>query len=199
LELEKIIKDIDISYKPKIFRAGGWCLEPFDQIADILFQNDIKVDSSTAHNFKLKSFSHEVNFNNLPQKMSWSFDTDIRQENEAGRFTTMAIANHSMSLLKYRMYKVWDICLSKNKKSKKVYGDGEPVKVAKTSQSILAPISLLLNTDTLTAKMMMRISKSFAHKMKFKHGNDKIITIGHPKFVSKYSAKEIELFIEQLL
>lgn len=198
LELEKIIHEVDNSYEPTIFRAGGWCLEPFDQIADALSQNKVFVDSSTAHNFFLKSSSHDVNFNNLPQNASWFFDTDIRQENEEGRFKTMAIANHSISLLKYRAYKLWDIFLSKNKETKKVYGDGQAVIVSKSKQSVFVPFSLLLNTDTLTAKMMMRISKSFVHKMKFKHGVDKIITIGHPKFVSKYCAKEIELFIEQL-
>ena len=94
---------------------------------------------------------HDVNFNNLPQKASWSFDTDIRQENEEGRFKTMAIANHSISLLKYRAYKLWDIFLSKNK-AKKVYGDGHAVPVSKPKQSVFAPFSLLLNTDLLVQK-----------------------------------------------
>ncbi len=197
-ELERIIHKADDSYKPTIFRAGGWCLEPFEQIADALSQNKIFLDSSTAHNFSLKSLSHDVNFNNLPQKASWSFDLDIRHENEEGEFKTMAIANHSISLLKYRAYKLWDIFLSKNKETKKVYGDGHAVQVSKSTKSVFAPFSLLLNTDTLSSKMMMRVSKSFAHKMKFRQGIDKIVTIGHPKFVSKYSANEIELFIEQL-
>ena len=64
--LEQILTSIDASYNCIAFRAGGYCLQPEQLIAPILYEEGIKIDSSVCYGHKYTNDGMRYDYTNLP-------------------------------------------------------------------------------------------------------------------------------------
>jgi len=121
-ELEKISGRAPIAY-----RAGGWCMQPFNYIADELFKHGIRVDSTVFANGKRTSQLIGFDFSNAPDLPYWKFDSDPLQPAENGRFYELPISS-----IKVFPYFYWQMALTKILKLKphRPLGDGSAMRLS---------------------------------------------------------------------
>lgn len=176
------------SYTSDVFsyRAGGWCIQPFEQIAKALQDNGVFVDSTVYTGGLLETPTHFFDFRKAPKKSEWRFSADPVSEDPQGSFREIAISSSNISPVFY-----WRFFLSKLSKKKEysIYGDGQAIGSA-TGDKIklllfggVGPVSV----DGLRASLLQ---KQFA-----KNTEKSLVVIGHPKALSEYSFQAMEKFI----
>ena len=79
--------------KPTVFRAGGWCIQPFEKLADSLYNYGIRIDSSIYPNGKNKTAKKSFDFSGSPDKNNWMFSTNPLIEDKNGRFLEIPISS----------------------------------------------------------------------------------------------------------
>jgi hypothetical protein len=124
-------RDILTRYKAKLeevkgcevnaFRAGGWCVQPFEFIADAMKDLGIKFDTSVIADFQLFTDNYALNFIGAPRKESYSFETDVCKEEIGGSFREYPITSY-----RYSPFFYWSLYLKGklNKKRHRMIGDG---------------------------------------------------------------------------
>ncbi len=96
-EIEAIIRDSQeilreiTGIKPTSFRAGGWCVQPFEKISDPLWENGIRIDSSVYPGGYHHSPHHFYDFRKAPNKAYWRFENDCLKEEDSGRYQEISI------------------------------------------------------------------------------------------------------------
>ncbi len=84
--LEQICQMEDPNYKVRAFRAGGYRVQPFEQLAHALNFNNILVDSSAAYGMKSRSPISPFDFYRLPTYLHFRFDKSLERPNTEGQF-----------------------------------------------------------------------------------------------------------------
>ncbi|MGC3833447.1 hypothetical protein ACPSKX_03750 [Moritella viscosa] len=125
----KEINDIVKTYKQEpescseqavfAFRAGGWCLQPFEQIKSALKANDIWLDSTVFSQGHSDEPSRWFNFNTIPKQAYWYFDNDPLKQQQDGYFTELPISATKTSPLFF-----WKLALRKKLPSRLFMIDG---------------------------------------------------------------------------
>ena len=186
------------NYQFEWFRAGGWCIEPFNRIAPYLKMLGIKKDSTVVHGFELKTEVHNVNFKQAPLKPYWRFSKNTYKEDENGFFEEYPIC--SVPVLPV-FFKIWNHSRN-NRSSKSFWGDGQPAgEVRKNFKYYLRRIFskqvYMLNFEYMSAKAMEKVIEKYVQRVKFDISNDKhkVIFIAHPKALSLWSLEELKRFL----
>ncbi len=184
--LKKITGKFPISY-----RAGGWCLQPFDYIADALYDSGVSIDSTVFREGVNDSELQGYNFSNAPELNSWRFDVNPLKETQAGRFIELPIADINVSPFFY-----WQFALAKKMGGMQhsSYGDGNPIKMSKKQLIRLLTHSShsVVSIDGYKSKLLeiayLKYHKRFGSNADF-------VLIGHPKATSDYSIKKLNDFL----
>ncbi len=122
----QIVQDIS-GVVPKIFRAGGWCVEPFSKIKDSLLQQDIKYDSSVVPGLRFPNALQPFDFSKVEMKhQTWKFDNCSIHENSAGPMTEIPVTTYRKSFLKR-------LVGGTQKKRFEVFGDGRNMLSSRTN------------------------------------------------------------------
>jgi hypothetical protein len=175
------------------FRAGGWCIQPFEKLNNAFKKNNICLDSTIYLNGKNNSHTHFFNFKNSPNKSYWRFDKDPLIEDGNGYFHEIPIASLKVSPLFFWKL-VW---MKKNKQKKhKNFGDGTPAGAFKWDK--IRMLSTYSNTvvsiDGYKASLLNKSLKLFKRKT---DNFSNFVIIGHPKSLTEYSLEKLDEFIEQ--
>lgn len=172
---------------PTTFRAGGWCIQPFNKIANALSKHGIFIDSTVYPNGKNETTEKSFDFSDSPIKNNWRFSNDPLVENEHGKFLEIPISSVSTSPLFYLQFIWFKLFGGKNHKP---IGDGFAI-----SNSRKQIFKLLLKTsfsvasiDGYKASLLDRCARQ--NKMQ-------LVLIGHPKSFTSYSLKELDSFISK--
>ncbi|MCJ8327992.1 MAG: hypothetical protein MJK08_12930 [Campylobacterales bacterium] len=199
---EEDINDIVYRYKKCLtdltdnnifaFRAGGWCIQPFNKIRDALKNNDIYLDSTVYKNGLNLSKTHYIDFRNMPDKDEWKFEDNPLKENKNGYFREIPISAYKLSPLFF-----WKFAVTKKfaTKKHKIFGDGSPVGAAKKS------IIKMLTRTSYSVVSCDGYKSSFlfnAYEEYKRHKKSNLIVIGHPKASSEYSLNKLNKFIKSL-
>lgn len=187
---EKIITDLFISgtqvlneignsiipgYKVHAFRAGGFCILPFEKLKKGFIESGITIDSSIAPGMKATSLGYTFDFTSSPKADYWRFEEDPLHPDQNGTFIEMPITTYSRGIY----YKILDRLIQKEKP----FGDGEFIaQEKKTFPSKLKHTTAMLTIESgHKAILLSQIRKS------------KVINIiNHPKNITTYSLKLIE-------
>lgn len=173
------------------YRAGGWCIQPFDKIKDGLKKNDIWLDTTIYQGGVNLSPKKGFNFRNAPDKELWCFENDPLIEESGGYFTELPLSSISVSPIFY-----WEVAFNRIFKTKRhrIFGDGSGINSGNkqtvkllTSKS-LQPIFL----DDFKSSLLRKTYNYFK-----KVGKKYFHAIGHPKCMSPFSLKEIETLMEE--
>jgi hypothetical protein len=197
---EAQIEDIVYRYKKELttitgkevfaFRAGGWCLQPFDKIKNAFVKHQITLDSTVFKNGFYRSENYHYDFTAAPEKDLYRFENDPTQESETGFFTEMPIAAIRNSPLFF-----WTLFLlgRKNPYFHKPLGDGRAMAAKGYRKKLLTSFSNNpVSVDGYNARLLGTALKQCIKK-KFNH----FVIIGHPKALSRYSLQKIEQFIDK--
>jgi hypothetical protein len=197
---EAQIEDIVYRYKKELttitgkevfaFRAGGWCLQPFDKIKNAFVKHQITLDSTVFRNGFYRSENYHYDFRAAPEKDLYRFENDPTQESKTGFFTEMPIAAIRNSPLFF-----WILFLlgRKNPYFHKPLGDGRAMAAKGYRKKLLTSFSNNpVSVDGYNARLLGTALKRCIKK-KFNH----FVIIGHPKALSRYSLQKIEQFIDK--
>ena len=171
------------------FRAGGWCLEPFENYMESMRACGILVDSTVFEDGKYHSPTHSFDFTNYPKKDKWNFNTDPSKETETGNFIEIPISSHDLPPSLY-----WRVLLSKV--FNKVAGDdeiGRPIdpQFGAVIRKLFFKTRDGISLDSFKSKLLIRSFKGIEKK-----GQDFCSIIGHPKCFTEDTYQNLEKFIE---
>jgi len=170
------------------YRAGGWCLQPFENIGEALKKNNIKVDSSVFRGGYFESEQYNYDFRNAPKKSRYKFEDDPNKEVEKGHFTELPITSIINSPLFY-----WELFLlgRLDPKQHKPLGDGKPIAAPGQRKKILTRYTT--NTVSLDGYNAALLEKSLQQQQAI--GAKEMVIIGHPKALTRYGLKALKEFI----
>ncbi len=173
------------------YRAGGWCLQPFDKLKEAFYKNGICVDSSVFANGCYQSAQYHYDFRNAPLHSSWKFENDPITENTDGRFTEIAISSiYNSPLFYWRLFLLGRL----NPHFHKPLGDGVPI--AAPGQRFKLLTHHTHNTVSIDGYNASLLNRALRQRIRMNKGNEMVI-IGHPKSLTRFGLKALDSFIEK--
>ncbi len=191
-EYHRVLSEITNS-NVDTFRAGGWCVQPFDYLCETFLELGIKIDSSVYVGGSNFTHPYQYNFELAPSKDFWKFQNDPVIEDLQGNFTEIPITSHCYSpLFFWQLYTLGRL----NPKNHKSIGDGFPVNSGgKNTWNYLTSFShLFASMDGYFASNLNKILQ-----IKLKANHQHFTVIGHPKAYTYFSLKMLERFISNNL
>lgn len=189
LEYRDILKEI--TKKEVIaYRAGGWCLQPFNRVRKALRKAGIKIDSTVFPGGKFTEGNYYYDFTSTPKKSKWRFSDDLTKEDPKGEFWEYPIANnHYTPLFFWRLFTLGRV----NPQDHKPIGDGFPMTSPGLRKKMLTQgMNLSASADgyfvTKLDNILDRLNKQSFSEM---------VVLGHPKACTKFALAELEDFINR--
>lgn len=179
-ELESITRK-----KATVFRAGGWCAQPFSMFRDSFLNRGINIDSSVFKGGKNVEGYYYYDYTTAPEKDSWRFEEKVCEEVAGGNFTELPISSYHYSPLFF-----WKLFILGRlfPKQHKPIGDGKPMPSSLTRQKMLTQRQFLSgNVDgffvTKAATILRRnLKKGYKHT----------VFLGHPKATTHFALRKME-------
>jgi hypothetical protein len=171
------------------FRAGGWCLQPFNKIARALRKENIWLDSTVFANGISDEEKRWYNYCGAPDKSWWRFGKDPLVEDESGQFIEIPISSIRVSPLFF--YKMILMKKFSNRKHDS-FGDGSAIRanfsyyLKRLTRRSISVVSI----DGLKASLL---TSALAENKKTK---DIFNIMGHPKAISPDSLKRLDHFLK---
>lgn len=196
------IGEIVASYKQELescseqpifaFRAGGWCLQPFNKIKQALQDNNIWLDSTVFSQGHSDDPTRWFNFNAMPNQAYWHFDDDPLTINQHGYFTELPISATKTSPLFF-----WKLALRKKFSSHlfTTFGDGQSM-IANRSYYIERLTKTTYGPVMIDGSKAGQLEKAFKEHLKLTAENSIFNVMGHPKSLAPYSLIKLENFIK---
>lgn len=178
-----------IGRKSSAFRAGGWCVQPFNRLEKIFKELELIYDSSVFPGGKFASPHYDFDFTKAPKKARYRFDSDVCVEVENGFFTEFPISSRRYSPLFYwRLYILGRLFPSRHK----MLGDGKFLSQPGRKTSVLTNFTWNhVSSDGFYASKLNNCVRSFSDR-----AFSDMVIIGHPKSMTVYSFEKLEKFVE---
>ena len=177
--------------KPTTYRAGGWCIQPFSQIEKVFRELGIEKDSTVFPGGKFESEHYHFDFTSVnPFADPYRFQSDVTKPEPDGYFLEIPISSWEFSPLFYwRLYALGRL----NPKDHKMIGDGSFLAQPGRKKSVLLNKTWNhVSSDGYYASQLMKQAKYYSdEKVKT------FVVIGHPKGMTNYSLKQLELFVSK--
>jgi hypothetical protein len=171
-------------------RGGGWCIQPFDRLAKSLKKHNIWLDSTVFEGGRNSSETHYFDFKQIPKRSSWSFENDPCKENKNGFFREIPISSYKLSALFF-----WKLVYHKKfgRKEHENFGDGLAAGGSKWDKlrMLTRSTNSVVSVDGYKSSFLEQAFRVFSKNKE----NNNFVIIGHPKSMSEYSLKKLEMFI----
>ena len=176
--------------KVHTFRAGGWCIQPFNRLKDVFKEIGIKYDTSVFPGGNFESKHYSFDFRNAPKKSNYRFEDDVCEEIEGGSFIEYPISSILYSPFFYwRLYILGRLFPIRHK----MVGDGVFLSQPGRKKSVLTNyIWNHVSSDGYYASKL----KEVLRKM-IKESYTDMVVIGHPKSLTLYSIDILETFVKK--
>jgi peptidoglycan/xylan/chitin deacetylase (PgdA/CDA1 family) len=195
-EVDRIVRSYkayldNLLEKPtEVFRAGGWCIQPFHRWAALFQDLNIRIDSSVIVGGKFDGGEYSFDFTKAPIKANYRFSTDESIEDVDGFFTEYPIASIRYSpLFFWRLYILGRLFPAQHK----MIGDGKFLAQPGRKKSILTSF-----TDTHVSSdgyFASQLKKGLIAYQKRQFTD--FVVIGHPKGNTRFSVRQLDRFIRQ--
>lgn len=165
--------------KVRGFRAGGFCIEPFDQIKPAFETFNIKYDFSLAPGIYLRSGNpYDFDFSDAPKDLLYTFENDVKLPDSQGKFVEVPLSTYNNNPI-YRISN--NVLLKINKDS--IFGDGIGIQQNLSFISRLISKRLGFSKTMLTLDQVSHILFTYLLKTHFRKTSPLVI-ISHPKTIS---------------
>lgn len=171
-----------------VFRAGGWCVQPFHLLERSFKELGIRIDSSVFPGGKMEAGEYAFDFTGAPMKDFYRFSNDVCVEDPSGYFCEYPISSWRYSPLFYwKLYILGRL----NPHKHKMLGDGNFLAQPGRKRSTLFNFTWNhVSTDGYYAAMLHTQLKQFTNM-----GRSNMVVIGHPKGMTNYSFERLEKFL----
>jgi hypothetical protein len=175
------------------FRAGGWCIQPFENIKQALKENNIWLDSTLFASGHSDDPTRYFDFQKMPIKAHWSFSDDPLREDDSGYFTELPISSFKTSPLFF-----WKLAFLKkfSRKQFKPFGDGQAM-VAHGNYYIERLTKTTHGPVMIDGAKAGQLQDAFNAHLKIKNNHAVFNVMGHPKSLSPFSLEKLNLFFEK--
>jgi hypothetical protein len=174
--------------KVHTFRAGGWCIQPFDRLKDIFKEIGIKFDTSVFTGGHFESPHYNFDFRKAPKKSMYRFENDVCEEVENGSFVEYPIASLNYSPLFYwRLYILGRLFPKRHK----MVGDGNFLSQPGRKKSVLT--NFTWNHVSTDGYYVTKLNESLINCQN--NQMQEMVTIGHPKSCTLFSFEILDKFI----
>ena len=192
-EIDNIIKRYrDILFRitgvyPKVYRAGGWCIQPFHKLFKSLKKYGVYIDSTIYLDGKNTTPSKSYDFSNSPNKNNWRFFHDPLIEDKDGDFLEIPISSIKLTPLFYLKF-IYFKFFGGNKH--KAFGDGYAIRNSRSQilQLLSRKSNSVASIDGYKASLLDRLAQE---------NIEQLVLIGHPKAFTPFSLQKLDLFIQE--
>lgn len=175
--------------KCRSFRAGGWCIQPFNHIQQALQKNELLIDSSLYSKGYHNSPAHSYDFRNCPDKPEWNFNDDCCVEDLKGRFKEIAITS---DFILPTFYMSLYLKMKSNPEYYKPMGDGSWLKDKfKIYKQFYSSTNHFACADGYFAS---RLKQLLIKQSKL--NSSRMMVLSHPKSMAKCSFDLLDEFIK---
>lgn len=190
-DYKKALTDI-VGDRVFAYRAGGWCLQPFETIGETLLRHGIWLDSTVYAMGYSPDDIRGFDFRGAPEKPLWRFDRDPLREDAAGRFLELPITSCKVSPLFY-----WKMAFLKKfaRGAFKAFGDGSAMvaNAAYYRQLLTRSSYSVASIDGAKAGLLEQ-----AYRHLDRSATPPIFNVmGHPKALSPYSLERLDRFLDR--
>lgn len=171
------------------YRAGGWCIQPFNQVEHVFRELEITMDSTVFPGGKFESEHYHFDFTNVaPFTSPYRFQSDVTKPDPAGYFLEIPIASWEFSPLFYwKLYALGRL----NPVDHKMIGDGSFLAQPGRKKSVL--LNKTWNHVSSDGYYASQLEKQLTY-YRSKHVST-FVVIGHPKGMTRFSLKALEKFV----
>lgn len=99
--LNRIARDVNPDYCVRVFRAGGWAVEPCDSIVEGMRQSGINIDSSVCKGYVLNGINYKMDFSHSPEEDIYSFCDEVTKPDERGSYKEVQISSYAFNPITY--------------------------------------------------------------------------------------------------
>jgi len=172
------------------FRAGGWCVQPFEHVRASFKKLGIKYDTSVFPGGKFSSQHYAFDFTNAPKKSIYNFEHDVTVADEHGFFTELPISSaHYGPLFYWRLYVLGRLFPKRHK----MMGDGNFVpQPGRKWENLKFGSWNHVSCDGYFSSALNRVAQQ-----KNKRGDENMVVIGHPKSMTLYAFEQLEKFLKR--
>lgn len=177
--------------KVSSYRAGGFCIEPFDRLGPHLAKAGIDTDSSVVPGMAINDAEKGVRFSSTLERPWWYFSASPTQPEERGTFVEVPITPQVLPFFHY-----WGRALDRvlKRQPPTVSGDGSAKRIGRREivrrLAGFGRISELSSDAAKAAQLEMRnVSKQT---------RDMWHVMGHPKLLGDRSFTALEKFIDRM-
>lgn len=174
------------------YRAGGWCMQPFEVIEDALSSHGIWLDSTVYTMGYSPDDIRGFDFRGAPEQPVWRFGHDPLEQQATGRFLEVAITACKVSPLFY-----WKLAFLKKfaRGASKPFGDGHAMVANSAYYRALLTRSSYSVTSIDGAKAGL-LERSYRQLDKGAE-NPVFNVMGHPKALTPDSLRQLERFLRR--
>jgi hypothetical protein len=184
---KKVLTNI-VGDKVFVYRAGGWCMQPFAKIEEALKRENIWLDSTVFRGGLNESITHSFDFREMPKLDNWMFDKDPLVVEKKGFFREIPISSYRVSPLFF-----WKLAFFKKLGSSqyRAFGDGSAAGGSKWDKfrMLFKPTFSVVSIDGMKIDFLEKAYQSYKKKLA-----EHFVLIGHQKSLTPYSLKKLELF-----
>ncbi len=195
--IKSIQKKCNVHYEIDSFRAGGWCIQPFSDFKEIFEKFGIKNDFSVLKGFSMEVEKFYYNFENVPNRPIYYFDSEIEKSVTKGKFKEYSITYVNNSNFKKTISRILNRIF--NFYGIRSLGDG--ISVEKTEESVIADASFNFSVKKNLKEM---VSIDYLNQIKVREyenylkSNNFIHFISHPKMLSEHSLMNFSKYLHHL-
>lgn len=177
-----------VTQKITSYRAGGWCIQPFDHVKETFRRLGITIDSSVFPGGKFESPHYAFDFTSVKRyAQPYRFESDVCVANKAGYFTELPISSwHYSPLFYWRLYMLGRLL----PKQHKMLGDGNFLPQPGRKKSVLT--SFTWNHVSCDGYYASKIEQQFRF---YQRKKTDFVVIAHPKGLTRFSIRKLEQFI----
>ena len=175
----------------KAYRAGGFCIEPFERIASCLLEHEITIDSSVVPGAVLKDSEKGFDFSRAPDQGWWRFSAAPNVPDSSGQFIEIPVTPVKLPFSHY-----WGRLLSRvsGRRSSDRIGDGTSKAIGKfevmrrlIGKGRVSELSLdAPKAGQLLSTAVQRQNREIWHIM------------GHPKLLGESSLVGLSKFVDRM-
>ncbi len=163
-------------YRVKAYRAGGWCIQPFQPLADGFRQAGIRIDSSVVPGMTGDNGYHQFDFRASCRNAVYRFTTDPLKEDPNGEFLEVSITPDQRSMVRKSALFLDRVF---RRKSYRACGDGQGLPMKTDFWSRLAADTTFLTLERVSPRALVRTVRSA--------GCSTLTFLSHPKNMSASS------------
>lgn len=197
--IEDVIRPLHSDYHCRAFRAGGFCIQPEQQILDIMERYNLSIDSSVCKKLVTKTSSHYYDYSNTPSKCNWFFseESGVCKEDEKGKLFEVPVGSV------YKIPQKWFLVhgnprLIREKLKGQTSNDTDrtnsKMMFAKKVKALFH-YGVMMSMDSSHYRALIGMCDSYLNQYDCRSNDVYICLIGHPKLFGESNFVNLEEFI----